>query len=366
MFVTAARRQFGHFPPIAINKANEGHMFGSWYNTSSFISYLYNPVHNYGTNGDDIISGNWGNDTLSGGNGNDRLSGSLGSDWLFGGNGNDTLDGGADNDYMFGDAGNDWIDGGAGNDVAYGGDGNDTLIGGEGYDRLYAGNGHDSIYGGASYDDIYGGAGNDYIDGGTGVDYIIAGAGNDYVRGGGTIFGGSGNDYLVGSSGTDLMSGGQGQDYLTGGASRDIFQLADRVGDDTTRESFQYLSSNLGQSWAVNGYADVIVDFNASEGDQFTNVGYVYDSNGQGTDRRGYAEFGANVNSIEEAANYANRMYDEGRMTGNTGNVFIYNSATDTGYFVQDWDADAGHTFETGAILLNAGQADDMSSASLF
>jgi hypothetical protein len=38
------------------------------------------------------------------------------------------------------------------------------------------------------------------------------------------------------------------------------------------------------------------------------------------------------VNIVEEAAVYANRMHDEGRISDWTGKVFIYNSATDTGY----------------------------------
>jgi Ca2+-binding RTX toxin-like protein len=244
----------------------------------------------------------------------------------------------------------------------YGREGNDILFGGDGHDRLNGGAGNDYIYGDEGHDVLVGGAGQDYINGGTGNNTMIGGAGDDYITGGGVLFGSSGNDTLVGGSGADSLLGGHGQDDLKGGAGGDIFALRDLYGDNRSWDNNDSLSvSNaFGQSPVVTGQADVIKDWNAVEGDRFLNVSHHDQSRG------GYAEFGANVNSIEEAANYANRMYDEGRMTATTGNVFIYNSQTDTGYFLQDWDGDAGHTFETGAILLNSGQATDMSAENLY
>ena len=51
-----------------------------------------------GTNHDDYIRGNGGNQTFNGGEGNDTLIGGSGSDTLFGGIGNNILVGGADDD----------------------------------------------------------------------------------------------------------------------------------------------------------------------------------------------------------------------------------------------------------------------------
>jgi Ca2+-binding RTX toxin-like protein len=61
----------------------------------------------YGNGGDDLFTGNAGNDMLYGGDGNDTFQGSKGDDMLFGGNGNDRMAGGLGNDILSGDAGDD-------------------------------------------------------------------------------------------------------------------------------------------------------------------------------------------------------------------------------------------------------------------
>ena len=69
------------------------------------------------TNGDDLISGSTGSDTIMAGGGDDIVSG---------GNGQDTIDGGIGNDSISGDNGNDVLDGGAGSDRVFGNNGDDT------------------------------------------------------------------------------------------------------------------------------------------------------------------------------------------------------------------------------------------------
>ncbi|NJO50955.1 MAG: calcium-binding protein [Leptolyngbyaceae cyanobacterium RM2_2_4] len=96
-----------------------------------------------GGNGDDIIFGILGNDSLSGKNGNDRI---------FGGTGNDTISGGNGNDRNFG---------GIGSDILNAGVGNDTLLGQEGEDILNADNGDDLLWGGSDDDLLSGGQGRD-------------------------------------------------------------------------------------------------------------------------------------------------------------------------------------------------------------
>jgi Ca2+-binding RTX toxin-like protein len=68
-------------------------------------------------------------DYLVGQNGDDTFYGLANNDILYGGNGNDILDGGG---------GNDYLEGGAGNDQLFDVMGSDTLIGGAGDDYLYA------------------------------------------------------------------------------------------------------------------------------------------------------------------------------------------------------------------------------------
>lgn len=96
-----------------------------------------------------VANGGDGNDILIGGYGNDTLNGGRGDDRLYGGYGNDTLDGG---DHA------DFLDGGVGND---------TLRGGAGVDRLYGSIGDDDLDGGV----------NDYTD-----DYLEGGPGRDRFR----------------------------------------------------------------------------------------------------------------------------------------------------------------------------------------
>jgi Ca2+-binding RTX toxin-like protein len=95
---------------------------------------------------DDFLNGNFGT------SGNDNLSGNHSSGMIFG--------------Y-------------AGNDVLTAGYGNYTLNGGDGDDLLNGGNGHDHLYGGSGSDTLYGGNGDDVLRGGTGLDYLYGGAGAD-------------------------------------------------------------------------------------------------------------------------------------------------------------------------------------------
>ena len=77
------------------------------------------------TNGDDVILGTPGADTINALGGNDRVCG---------GDRNDTVSGGAGNDRLFGGKGSDTLNGGADNDRTVGGDGRDTCRGNTGTD----------------------------------------------------------------------------------------------------------------------------------------------------------------------------------------------------------------------------------------
>ena len=124
----------------------------------------------WGTPGDDEISGGKGDDLIDalagddfvwGGKGDDELYGNLGDDDLAGGKGDDVLDGGS---------GDDALDGGKGEDILYGGSGDDVLAGRSGEDILYGGDGDDELSGGSGEDILYGGAGVDVLRGGGGDD----------------------------------------------------------------------------------------------------------------------------------------------------------------------------------------------------
>lgn len=104
-----------------------------------------------GTDGDDVIFGLGGKDTIRGFKGNDILCGGRGDDTLRGGKGTDILFGNEGNDKLYGENENDALDGGIGNDRLEGGKGDDALDGGPGIDVLKGGSGTDRCDGG---DDI--------------------------------------------------------------------------------------------------------------------------------------------------------------------------------------------------------------------
>ncbi|MGH0001142.1 calcium-binding protein [Pseudovibrio ascidiaceicola] len=174
----------------------------------------------YGSEHDDVIIGDAGNNGLYALSGNDRLEGGAGNDWLNAyGSGDNYLDGGSGNDtvryrwstsavtvnlvdqtknegdaagdtfvsienvmgsdkysdHITGDVGNNKLWGYGGDDTLDGGDGNDTLLGGKGNDILKAGNGLDILEGGAGDDEFF------YGEGTTTFRYNL-GDGNDTIH----------------------------------------------------------------------------------------------------------------------------------------------------------------------------------------
>ena len=103
-------------------------------------------VNGFGAAGDTIAN----TENLIGSNFNDILHGDGGDNTLSGLAGKDQLDGGAGNDVLDGGAGDDFLLGGDGNDTLLGGDGNDVLLGGAGADIMTGGTGHDTFEGTAA------------------------------------------------------------------------------------------------------------------------------------------------------------------------------------------------------------------------
>ena len=247
-----------------------------------------------GDGGDNGLDGGGGNDVLRGGNGNDLLIGSGGIDTAdysveageFGNiiatvlddvvtvadtfDGQDTLDGveniigtaGADqiamnsaDNAIDGGAGDDVIDGGAGNDMIAGGSGGDVLAGGDGEDMLsYAGSAAgvrvnlvaNAVNGGDATGDTI-----------SGFEGVIGGDGRN------TLVGNAASNTLIGGASIDKLTGGNGDDTLSGGAKGD--QLSGGNGIDTLLYSSSALAVNINlfTNTASGGHAtgDVISGF---------------------------------------------------------------------------------------------------------
>ena len=186
-----------------------------------------------GSDFNDRLIGDVGNNILTGGYGDDILKGKGGDDSYYGEFGNDTIRGDAGVDTMFG---------GLGNDVLLGLAGNDTLEGGDGDDYLYGGQDNDTVNGGDGADGLRGNRGNDILNGGAGIDDLRGGGGND------TLDGGADGDYLYGENGIDTLYGGAGDDSLSGG-------LGGGIGDGYA-DTFIYKDTGAG-----GGGFDRVKDF---------------------------------------------------------------------------------------------------------
>ncbi len=267
-----------------------------------------------GSDENDALYGNSGNDTLEAGDGNDALYGNSGNDTLGAGAGRDMLLGGAGDDVLIGSAGDDFLDGGAGNDIyQFGrGDGHDTI---SSYDTttgkidriqfnadvastdLNLGRTHDDLTltisdtgdsitlknyfvaetatpyaveqiqfaAGPAWNfdaiknrlAVIATAGNDLIYAYDTTEIIDAGQGNDtvYARGGDdTVSGGLGNDSLFGEEGDDLLGGGVGNDVLQGGAGSDT--LDGGAGDDYLQGGTGNDSYLFGRSYGQDSVLD--------------------------------------------------------------------------------------------------------------
>lgn len=110
-------------------------------------------------------------------------------------------------DGIWGDAGNDRIESGAGVDLVNGGAGDDIIT--------------DS---GDSFDFLKGDEGNDVIANSNGIDILMGGSGKDAVFVGvddTEVFGGEGDDFILGGDGVDLLMGNEGDDWIEAGAGFD-------------------------------------------------------------------------------------------------------------------------------------------------
>jgi Ca2+-binding RTX toxin-like protein len=181
----------------------------------------------FGGGGDDTLIGGIGADVMVGGDGSDTVSyegSKLGVNVNLVTNTATGGDATGDVIYEFenvtGTAVADTLTGNAGDNKLSGGDGNDLIVGGGGNDQLNGDGGNDTLTSGDGMDQLMGGAGNDTLTSGSGADGLIGGAGDD------TLNAGDGFDRLVGDAGNDTLTGGNDWDAFVFGAGfgHDVIQ----------------------------------------------------------------------------------------------------------------------------------------------
>jgi Ca2+-binding RTX toxin-like protein len=156
---------------------------------------------NLDTEGDIVVYGGAGNDTIAGTVLMDRLDGGSGDDSIGGFDDRDTIVGGTGKDTILGGSGNDELFGNDNNDLIYGGDGGDTIEGGGQADHVYGDEGADLLYGDGTLGQAW------VTDGG---DYIVGGS--DTFSD--TIYGGGMNDLIWGDDPAAPVTAPTGDDYI--------------------------------------------------------------------------------------------------------------------------------------------------------
>jgi len=175
-------------------------------------------------------------------------------------------------DVIYGGPGDDSIDALGGNDAVYGRDGDDTLIGGTGSDRLYGEAGNDTLLGGDGTDTLVSGASNDILDGGADNDTLDGGEGNDTYP----FSRGSGQDTIIETDTTagnvDTIVLGEGvlpQDVnlqrignvlkLTIPDSGDAVNVQSWLQYDTPRCGVEQIRFSDGTIWDADTIMDILV-----------------------------------------------------------------------------------------------------------
>jgi Ca2+-binding RTX toxin-like protein len=178
-------------------------------------------INGIGTARGETIIGNSGDNILTGDAGNDDLQGGAGADRLYGDDGNDGLNGYAGSDTLYGGAGNDILNGGSAADLMYGGSGNDSYIldniGDVASEAVAGSGGTDRIFAPISVNlsdtaHVKGAIENLTLQNIAGYSANVSGIGNALAN---AIAGNSGANILDGKLGNDTLTGGPGADRYT-------------------------------------------------------------------------------------------------------------------------------------------------------
>lgn len=192
---------------------------------------------------------------------------------VFGSQFDDTLQGDAGQNGLLGDAGNDVIDGGANDDYLEGGEGGDSLDGSEGVDSINYYSSDEAIQVDLAAGTITGGEGTG--DSLTSVEYVAGSNYDDTLMGSDgydRLDGYYGNDTIDGRGGDDELEDGYGDDVVHGGPGDDwLSQESDIEGTDADLldggegvDLADYWGRDAGLSLSVDGVAN---DGESGEGD---------------------------------------------------------------------------------------------------
>ena len=153
---------------------------------------------------------------------------------LIGTDENDSLTGDGGNNVINGLDGADALDGGAGNDtVSYEHSDRRVSVDLSGTDTASGGHAQGDTLADGTFENVTGSAHDDILEG-------------DDAEGGNTLKGLAGDDELIGNAGSDTIEGGAGSDEMDGGTSDDSTTDTTDNGADTEPDTLSYASSDAG------------------------------------------------------------------------------------------------------------------------
>jgi Ca2+-binding RTX toxin-like protein len=222
--------------------------------------------------------------------------------------GDDILDGGAGNDTIYAEGGNDSVSGGTGDDYISAGDGDDIAFGNTGNDIVGGDDGDDILFGdsdGEGYVDSYSGEDYEYTEAGAessngegdGEDVIRAGAGSDILLGQGaddTLYGDEGQDVLFGDSGgverygETVSEEGEGEEGTY--SFTYFYNILEAESFDSEGDGNDTIHSGLGNDLAFGQGGDDTLNGNEGRDILFGDNGSIERYTG-GIESEGYSEF---------------------------------------------------------------------------
>jgi len=204
---------------------------------SGDASTVVNVEDIFGSEFDDVLSGDDGDNLIIGRDGDDTIAGNGGDDTLRGKAGFDTIDYSSSTDGVTVNL----INGGA--RFISVSQGTDSVFG---FERLLGSDFDDTLFTDKTGNEIHGNGGDDQIEGRDGDDELFGGDGDDLLRsrdGDDTLFGGAGNDTIVDGDGTDTVDAGAGDDRVIDGTGDGTYEGG--TGSDVLDFSFQTIALDI-------------------------------------------------------------------------------------------------------------------------
>jgi|GEM_PF-259753 len=362
--------------------------------TGNSVTWNSGDISNLTTgSGDDTLTDNTANNTLSGGNGNDTyvFSGSFGNDTIIenANAGTDTVDlsaitnaltinltssttsnevtdgtntvnwSGDNIENAIGGSGNDTITGSSGDNILTGGSGDDSLVGGTGNDTyVFANNfGNDTIVENSN-------EGTDTVDL-SGVTNALtvnltASTSDEITDGTNTVnwtdsnienvIGGSGNDSITGSASDNVITGGLGNDTLAGGLGNDTYVFANNFGNDTIIENASEGTDTVDLSAITNA---LTINLTSGSGDEVTDGTNTINWSGDNIEN---AMGGSGNDSVtgNDGTNFLTGNAGNDTLSAGTGNDTLDGGTGDDSLLAGSGnDAYIGFSSATGADVIN-------------